>query len=209
MLQRAQGWPPIGNNLHALLAAIFLLLPQALLRGRDLGDYGLKPHPRGLGLKLAAIGIFGILPLYAAGFVVWNRWMCQLAPSLAPGACALMLKPSLRWPPHFGMLVLAQLVVVALPEEFFFRGYLQTRLEEVWPPRRRLLGAGVGVAWIAAAALFALGHFLVSWEPQMLTRFFPGLVFGWMYARTRSILGGTLFHAACNLLMSVLGASFA
>ena len=58
------------------------------------------------------------------------------------------------------------------------------------------------------AALFALGHYLVTFEPQMLTRFIPGLVFGWMYTRTRSILAGTLFHAACNLFMDVLQRSF-
>ena len=84
------------------------------------------------------------------------------------------------------------------------RHYSSTRGFE----RRKFLGAPVGAAWLAGAALFALGHFLVTFEPQMLTRFFPGLVFGWMYARTRSILAGTIFHAACNLLMEVLGASF-
>ena len=47
----------------------------------------------------------------------------------------------------------------------------------------------------------------MTFEPQMLTRFFPGLVFGWMFARTRSILAGTIFHAACNLIMAVLAAS--
>jgi membrane protease YdiL (CAAX protease family) len=98
-------------------------------------------------------------------------------------------------------------VVVALPEELFFRGYLQGRLEEAWPPERTVLGARVGWAWLVVALLFALGHYLVSFEPQMLTRFFPGLVFGWMFARTRSILAGTLFHATCNLLMVVLGSS--
>jgi len=41
----------------------------------------------------------------------------------------------------------------------------------------------------------------------MLSRFFPGLAFGWMYARTRSILASTIFHAACNLIMAVLSAS--
>jgi membrane protease YdiL (CAAX protease family) len=96
---------------------------------------------------------------------------------------------------------------VALPEELFFRGYVQGRLEEAWPPTRTLLGARVGVAWIVTAALFGLGHFLVTFEPQMLSRFFPGLVFGWMFARTRSILPGTIFHAACNLIMAILGAS--
>jgi membrane protease YdiL (CAAX protease family) len=42
----------------------------------------------------------------------------------------------------------------------------------------------------------------------MLSRFIPGLVFGWMFARTRSILAGTLFHAACNLVMEIFTLSF-
>jgi len=61
-----------------------------------------------------------------------------------------------------------------------------------------------GAAWLGTAVLFALGHFLVTFEPHMLTRLFPGLLFGWMYARTRFILASTLFHAACNLLMAAL-----
>ena len=43
----------------------------------------------------------------------------------------------------------------------------------------------------------------------MLTRFFPGLVFGWMRARSGSILPGVLFHALCNLYIETLGRSFA
>jgi hypothetical protein len=71
----------------------------------------------------------------------------------------------------------------------------------------KLFGARVGWAWLIGAALFAIGHYLVTFEPQMLSRFFPGLVFGWMFARTRSILPGTIFHAASNLIMSLLSAS--
>ncbi len=81
-------------------------------------------------------------------------------------------------------------------------------MEDAWPPARRLFGAPVGGAWLVASALFALGHFLVTFEPQMLTRFFPGLAFGWMFARTRSIVPSTLFHAACNILMEVISTSF-
>lgn len=106
------------------------------------------------------------------------------------------------------MLAAAQLVVVALPEELFFRGYIQGRLEDAWPPKWNLFGARVGGAWLVASVLFALGHYFVTFEPQMLSRVVPGLVFGWMFARTRSILAGTIFHAACNLLMEVLATSF-
>lgn len=209
ILYHLQFIPFVRANLHALVAAVFLVLPQVMLRGRgDIDRYGFTTHPRGLGLKVAAAGIFGVLPLFVGGFVLYNRLLCAYAPQLAAGSCVRILHPIWRLPPSFGLLAAAQLVVVALPEELFFRGYLQGRLEDVWPSQWKLFGAKVGGAWVATAALFALGHFFVTFEPQMLTRFFPGLVFGWMYSRTRSILAGTLFHAACNLLMDVLATSF-
>ncbi|HZS40046.1 MAG TPA: type II CAAX endopeptidase family protein [Polyangia bacterium] len=208
-LYHAQSVSFIRNNLHALVAGLFLLAPHLLLRGRaDIERYGFTSRPRLAGVTIAAIAIALVLPLFVGGFFVWTRFACAHVPSLVPAACARTLHPRLRFPPDFGLLAGAQLIVVALPEELFFRGYLQGRLEDAWPARRKFLGAPVGAAWLAAAALFALGHFLVTFEPQMLTRFFPGLVFGWMFARTRSILAGTIFHATCNLLMEVLGASF-
>jgi membrane protease YdiL (CAAX protease family) len=209
LLFHLQSVPFIQSNLHALVAAVFLLLPQILLRDRgDLERYGFTSHPRGLGLAVAALALVAVLPPFVGGFALWMRYLCAHAPGLVPGKCFHVLHPSLRWPDGLAMHAAAQLVVVALPEELFFRGYLQGRLEDAWPPRWRLAGAPVGGAWLVAAALFGLGHYFVSFEPQMLTRFFPGLVFGWMYARTRSILAGTIFHASCNLLMEVLATSF-
>jgi membrane protease YdiL (CAAX protease family) len=199
----------IHNNLHALVAAIFLLLPQLLLRKRgDIERYGFTSQPRALGLQLAAFGVLAILPIFSFAFVVFNRYLCWYAPKLVAGSCFRMMHPHFRLPGGFAMLAAAQLVVVALPEELFFRGYIQGRLEDAWPPRWNLFGARVGGAWLVASVMFAFGHYFVTFEPQMLTRIFPGLVFGWMFARTRSILAGTLFHAACNLLMEVLATTF-
>jgi membrane protease YdiL (CAAX protease family) len=208
-LYRAQSIAFIHSNLHALVAATFLIIPQLALNKRaDLEQYGFTSRPRGVGLGIAAVAIVGVLPIFAVAFVVWNRFLCGHLPQLVPGSCVRMLHPIYRLPSDFLMLAAAQLVVVALPEELFFRGYLQGRLEDAWPPTRNFLGAKLGVAWLVSAVLFGLGHFLVTLEPQMLTRVIPGLAFGWMYARTRSILAGTLFHAACNLLMDVLASSF-
>jgi membrane protease YdiL (CAAX protease family) len=208
ILYHLQGVPFIRANLHALVAAVFLLLPQLMLRGRDLVHYGFTTHPRKLGLVIGFGAVALVLPLFWLGFVAYHRALCAFLPALSPASCVRILHPHLRFPADVATLAAAQLIVVALPEELFFRGYLQTRLEEAWPPSWRLLGAPVGAAWILTAAIFGLGHFLVTFEPQMLTRFFPGLVFGWMYARTRSILAGTIFHAACNLFMDVLAHSY-
>jgi membrane protease YdiL (CAAX protease family) len=94
---------------------------------------------------------------------------------------------------------IAELVVVALPEEFFFRGYVQGRLAEVWSSR-------VGPV-VVASALFALCHLAVQGSPATLAVFFPGLVFGLLRARTGSIVPGALFHALCNLYIQLLQAS--
>ena len=199
----------IHRQLHALVALVFLVLPQLVLRRRgNIERYGFTTQPLGLGLAIAAIAILLVLPLFAGGFVVAVRYACAHMPLWVPGSCFRATHPLWRVPADFPLQVAAQLVVIALPEELFFRGYVQGRLEDVLPPTRTFAGARIGWAWLIAAALFGLGHFLVTFEPQMLTRFFPGLVFGWMFARTRSILAGTIFHATCNLLMEVLGASF-
>jgi membrane protease YdiL (CAAX protease family) len=198
----------VHDNLHALVALVFLGLPQLALRRRgNIERYGFTAQPLGLGLVVAGVAGVVVLPLFAAGFVAALRVGCAHAPSWVPASCWRVAHPAWRLPPDLAMATAAQLIVVALPEELFFRGYVQGRLEDALPPTRKLGGARLGWAWIAQAALFALGHYLVTFEPQMLTRFFPGLAFGWMFARTRSILASTLFHAACNLLMSALAAS--
>ncbi len=208
VLYRLKSLAFVRDNLHALVAAIFLFLPQLALRGRgELDAYGLRARPVGRGLRLAAATTLVVLPLFVVAFVAWNRVMCTAWPSIVPGSCWHLLHPSFRLPSGFASMALAQLVVVALPEELFFRGYVQGRLEDALPPTRRFLGAPVGWAVLIQAALFGVGHFLVTFEPTMLTRFFPGLVFGWMFARTRSIFAGTIFHAACNLLVEVLASS--
>ncbi len=114
----------------------------------------------------------------------------------------------LRFPPSPLGYVAGQLVVIALPEEAFFRGYLQTSFNRVWPPRLRILGADVGPGLIAASAIFAAGHMLTIHRPERLAVFFPALVFGWLRARTGGIGAGLLFHAACNIFSETLGRSF-
>jgi membrane protease YdiL (CAAX protease family) len=109
-----------------------------------------------------------------------------------------------RLPPSIFDEVAGQLVVIALPEEAFFRGFLQTSLDRAFPPRWRILGADLGLGWIAAAAIFAVGHLLTIRHPARLAVFFPALVFGWLRARTGGIGAPVLFHASCNLFSAML-----
>ncbi|MEO6602883.1 MAG: myxosortase MrtC [Polyangiaceae bacterium] len=101
-----------------------------------------------------------------------------------------------------------QLLVIALPEEAFYRGYLQSALDEVWKPRFRVLGAELGPGLIVTSALFALGHLCTEFNAARLAVFFPSLVFGFLRSRTRGIGPGLVFHALCNLFASYLGQSY-
>ncbi|MEK7703630.1 MAG: CPBP family intramembrane glutamic endopeptidase [Myxococcota bacterium] len=105
-------------------------------------------------------------------------------------------------------LLATQSLGVALPEEAFYRGYLQRIFEERLPPRRRWLGVPLGRAAVLAAALFALGHYLGEWNPLRLGPFFPALVFAWMRASSGSIVGPVLFHALANVLGALLFALY-
>ena len=109
-----------------------------------------------------------------------------------------------RLPPSIFDEIAGQLVVIALPEEAFFRGFLQTSLDRAWPPRVRILGAELGVGWLVAAAIFAVGHVLTIRHPARLAVFFPALVFGWLRARTKGVGAPVLFHAACNIFSAAL-----
>jgi membrane protease YdiL (CAAX protease family) len=211
--------PFVRDNLHAPIAIIFLYAPAIAARraGRefDYGDAGLRADP--VGLNLAVLGIFAALtfPAFVGGFFLFYGHVCTIPANewthLFGALCRHWLGPAgghLRLPPHFLLLAFSQLVVVAIPEELFFRAYLMERLEQVWPPTRNLFGAKVGWALVASSALFALGHLLVIPNPQRLAVFFPALVFGWMRARTGSIAAGATFHALCNVVSDVLHTSY-
>ena len=129
-----------------------------------------------------------------------------LGPTEEPaGALPVRSGRSLGW---LLWLVAIQMLLVALPEEFFYRGYLQGTLDRVWPRRIRILGVECGLSIVVVSAMFALGHFVVGFDPQRLAVFFPSLLFGWMRARTGSIAAATAFHGLCNIVVDVLGKSY-
>ena len=143
---------------------------------------------------LWALGLAIIfLPPFWLGFVWW--WHIQ-TPAHLPRLNSLASDLS------------GQLLVIALPEEAFYRGYLQSALDEVWKPRWRVLGAELGPSLFVASALFALGHLSTEFNAARLAVFFPSLVFGFLRSRSRGIGAGIVFHALCNLFASYLGQSY-
>jgi|GEM_PF-3934942 membrane protease YdiL (CAAX protease family) len=102
------------------------------------------------------------------------------------------------------ILFFVQLIAVAIPEEWFFRCYLQQRFDAAMTPKWSIFGSSLGWGWILSNALFALGHLVLDPRVERLAVFFPGLLFGWMFARTRSIAAPALMHALANVNIHVL-----
>ncbi len=87
---------------------------------------------------------------------------------------------------------LYQMLYVAIPEELFFRGYLQRTTEEVF--KSRILSV------ILVSLIFALAHLLTGRGIYSLLTFFPSLVMGTLFATTRSVVPGIIFHFFANVV---------
>jgi len=144
-------------------------------------------------LYVAAVAALVCLPAFWLGFVWW--WHIQV-PFHLPRLSSLSSDFS------------GQLLVIALPEEAFYRGYLQSRLDDVWRPRFRVLGAELGPGLLVTSALFALGHLCTEFNAARLAVFFPSLLFGYLRARTGGVGASIIFHALCNLFASYLGQGY-
>lgn len=184
----------------ALVPILFMYVPVFVcwLRGVDSYAYPLYlPRFRDTEVWLEAIKLnvilVGVLTVpYLLGYHLWT--------TVVMGGEAF----SGELPESVLMLIGYHLFFVAIPEEFFYRGYVQTRLDEVFRPRWRILGAELGWGWLITCVIFALGHSIVVFQWWHVAIVFPSLVFGWLRARTGSLLAGAFFHAWCNVTVNIL-----
>ncbi len=166
---------------------LWLLVPFLILTvtRRPYEAYGLSLHHLGsLRFHLATSAvIFGGYALlhYAFGRLVLG----------------LHFQPTL--PPHFVEAALTQVLVIGLSEEFFFRGYLQTQLNQYFGRPYELLGARWGWGLILASLLFGLCHVVTGDFTRARTAFF-GLFAGWLRERTDGIAVPAAYHGVANLL---------
>jgi len=95
------------------------------------------------------------------------------------------------------LLIVLQLFYVSLPEEVFFRGYLQENIGNT------LRGI------VIVSLLFALGHLFTLCVAsgfsggictQSILTFFPSLIMGYLYARTGTLWGSIVFHFLSNMV---------
>jgi membrane protease YdiL (CAAX protease family) len=211
----------LAGNLAGVAALLFVLLADRRLRARgegweavgapflgsgETGDWSGVARGVGQGLVCCAL----VFPPFVAAFVGFTELLPRLPPGLAGVLSPYLGAPvfALRLPDSLLLTAALQLLVVALPEELFYRGWLQTAWARLEPERGiTLLGARLGNGFLATQVLFALGH-LVSGQPWRLATFFPGLLFGWLRARTGSVIAPVVVHTLSNLLILTLERSF-
>jgi len=113
--------------------------------------------------------------------------------------------------------VVYQFLYVAVAEEVFFRGYLQSnilRLTDTMKWRSRGWPAPSGLQnWVSivlSAACFAGAHIIVQGQAASALTFLPGLILGWLFIRTRTLLAPIFFHGLANtcycIMIMTLGA---
>ncbi len=173
------GWPA------RLSPAVWIYLPLLLLVARrlPLKEHGFSLPAWRAGFRCLLLSVAGVLLPFGLVLLAW-RW----------GGAA---NPSWTARQVTALDALDQLALVAIPEELFFRGYVQGRLG-IWARSRgtdRWL-----LPIVLTSVLFAAAHLLV--EPGWLRAavFLPGLVMSWLRARSGGLLAPAGFHWLANLL---------
>jgi membrane protease YdiL (CAAX protease family) len=211
----------LAGNIAGVAAFLFIALPERRIhaRGERWADFGLPWHGAGSaatwrawlrGLRFALAVCAVVFPAFLLLFWGYGRALPHLPPWLSAHLAPYAAPPDPHWrlPRRFGLFALVQLLVVALPEELFYRGWIQTTWAATAPGRRvRVLGATLGAGFLATQVLFALGH-LVVFQVWRLGTFFPGLLFGWARERSGGLAAPVLLHALSNVFIATLEASF-
>ncbi|MBS0626102.1 MAG: CPBP family intramembrane metalloprotease [Verrucomicrobia bacterium] len=129
---------------------------------------------KGLGYSLAGIGIMAVL-------------------AIAAGSVSLQAK----LPTYPGLRYLVNLVLVTIPEEAFYRGFIQRDLCSFLPNSK----GGKAAALIITSLIFTMGH--LYWSPTWAILgfvFLASLLYGWIYMATGKIESSILCHFLLNFI---------
>jgi len=165
----------LPSNYVISIAAMLMLLPILLKGDSGLFKYDLKGVLIGLGVSAVLLSIYTAV-IYFYGLYVGQKLVINSLPVA---------------------FILTQLLMVALPEEVFFRGYLQNKI-----------GNNIkGI--IIVSLLFAVGHFItlclggghnIAICSQAILTFFPSLVMGYLYLKTKTLWASIIFHFFANIV---------
>jgi len=190
-LMHMRGVAVIGPLVSTIVAVIFLYTPILVLwkRHRQITflDRGLRAYSKSfLTFLITSAIVFPLFLIATHGWeriVLGNQWL---------GVASF---------PRPLEMIAYQILLVALPEEFYFRGYFQSTMNRIFVRRWNILGVKLGWAWVFTAFIFAFSHSVVTFRWWHFAIFFPALLFGYLRERTGTITAPILFHATSNLII--------
>lgn len=134
-------------------------------------------------------------------------------PAIFALLCVLPLVAAYFHRPSMWVTALSLFFASGFGEEIFFRGYIQSRVDQAFGCPFRLLGLEFGPGLLVSSLLFGLvhvlntvdyfhGRFVFGWWFGVST-FFGGLFFGCMRAKTGSVLPGAIVHGTLDVFSGV------
>lgn len=207
------------------------------LAHRDFAVYGLTLTNLNYHLKIAGIGFLPFLLVsLSLNYFTWMTWQGSLYVSVIEVlmlvflAWVLLKQPAaamagvvvalLFWAP--GLVAPAQVILpgrillsfifyffFAGPgEEIFYRGYIQSRLNQAFGKPYTFFGVSIGWGLVIAALIYSLMHVLNTYNPLLgrytlslpwgLWTFFLALLFGFLREKTRSVVAPSILHGVLN-----------
>lgn len=192
----------LNNNINVRgdwFLAPFLLITAALvptgLRRRSFAEIGLRIGRPGVILRVLCVTCIIVFPFFLAGIFLLKHLNIELP--LSP------IIPEGRW---FSWLAY-QFMYVAVAEEIFFRGYFQCNVVSLLTmsvQKNRAFLEIIGI--IISATVFAISHCLILGSLMPIITFLPGIIFGWLLVKTKSLLAPVLFHGLANVLYGLIAA---
>ena len=188
------------------LGADWLIVPGILLfaafiptavKKREFPEFGFNIRQMKDSLVVLGWTCVVLLPLTFCG--LWVLKSCELKPPLPP-----VLSQGQGW----AYWLFYQFMYIALSEEVFFRGYVQSNiLKLTTPAMNKLPRLHQWTSIVISAACFTVAHIIVQAQVISVLIFLPGLVLGWLFIRARSLLAPILFHGLANasyLVMAIV-----
>ena len=161
---------------------------------------------------LAVAGVFFAVWRYKPQWIFprsgWGTFLWILLFLSLPIAVALYKEHSWK---VVGFHVLWRFFAAGFGEEIFFRGYMQSRLNEAWGTNWQVLGVRFGWGLIITALIFAFVHVMnpvdyfngrydFAWGHLLALFVFP---YGWLRERTGSFLAPAILHGLVDVVILV------
>mgnify|MGYP006269832469 CR=1 FL=1 len=198
---------PTWLRLWAEMLALFVGVPVAMA-----ASFGLYPlFPVILALAGVAVLLLGLTPGFRFRELlrgpVLGEWRLILGFSLAVGlACvviaAVLLPGQMFWiplqrPELWVMIMVFYPLLSAVPQELIYRPLFFRRYGGLFPNE--------GVAVLANAVAFGIGHLFYMNPVTILMTAAAGVIFGWAYLRHRSFLLACVLHAIAGQIVFTVG----